>query len=166
MYFIVTKASAGSNVKQHVRQWKVRLGNDVWFLTINHRIYRRKKCQVILRSALECKRPEDQWSCIAHMRSCFILSDLGQRSKNDLDLWYMFIFMYSFSLLLYTNFYNTDFNSFWVIHHCSIFPYKCIRNENWPLCKTVKGQPGVIIWKNLVVLEAQCCIPSSKEEDF
>ena len=31
-------------------------------------------------------KPVDHWSCNAHLRSCFILSDLGQSSKNDLDL--------------------------------------------------------------------------------
>ena len=31
------------------------------------------------------KKTEDHWSCIAHLISCFILSDLGQRSMNDLD---------------------------------------------------------------------------------
>ena len=37
---------------------------------------------------------EDQWSCITHLRYSFILSDLGQRSKNYLDLWQKCIFMY------------------------------------------------------------------------
>ena len=57
-------------------------------------------------------KPEDQWSCIAHLsaedmlkqvviekRSLKVLnlSDLGPRSINDLDLWYSYRFIYSFS---------------------------------------------------------------------
>ena len=67
-----------------------------------------------------------------------------------------------------------DFNSFWVIHHWSVFPHKCIRNQSWLLHKKMKGQPRVIIWRNLVVLECpvlyimfQPHLPdNSKEEDF
>ena len=44
-----------------------------------------------------------------------------------------------------------DFNSFWIIHHLCSFPYKCIRNLNWPLHTKVKDQPKIIIWRNLVV---------------
>ena len=54
-----------------------------------------------------------------------------------------------------------DCNSFWEINYLGVFPYKSTRNQNWPLRKKVKGQPGVIIWTNLVVLECPwCCIPS------
>ena len=95
-------------------------------------------------------------------------SDLEQRPKND--LWYMYISMYSFSLIhcTYTNFYTIYINSFWVIH-------KSIKNYiwSWPSCKKVKGQPTVIIWANLVVLEClmlytkfQRHWPIGSEEDF
>ena len=30
-------------------------------------------------------KPEDHRSCIAHLKSCFIFSDIGQKSKNDFD---------------------------------------------------------------------------------
>ena len=69
--------------------------------------------------------------------------------------------MYSVKYV-YTNFYITDFNKFWLIHRSSIYPHKCIRNRSWSLCEKVKGQHRIIIWRNLVLLEYQCCIPSSK----
>ena len=37
---------------------------------------------------------KDHWSCIAYLRSSFILHDLGQRSMNDFDPCYMYISMY------------------------------------------------------------------------
>ena len=38
--------------------------------------------------------------------------------------------------------------------HCfTYFPYKNIRDQIWPCCKISQGQPRVIIWTNLVVLE-------------
>ena len=42
-----------------------------------------------------------------------------------------------------------------VPYHCdlSVFPYKCIRDQSWPLRKKVKGQARIIIWRNLVVLK-------------
>ena len=43
---------------------------------------------------------------------------------------------------------------FW--HHNPLFylfPYKSIRDQIWPCRKIGQGQPRVIIWKNLVVLE-------------
>ena len=54
------------------------------------------------------------------------------------------------------------------------FPiYKSISNQIWPLRKKVKGQPGVIIWINLVVLECpvlwqwfQRIRPFGSEEGF
>ena len=54
---------------------------------------------------------------------------------------------------MYTIFYIIDFNSYWVIHHLCIFPYKYVRYKNWPLCKKVKGQTRIIISRNLVVPE-------------
>ena len=73
--------------------------------------------------SLTFTKPEDQ--SITHMRSSFILSDLGQRSKTNLTGTLMY--------LLFSNFYIIDFNSFWVINHLSIFPYKSIRNKSRPL---------------------------------
>ena len=58
-------------------------------------------------------KPEDQWSCIAHLRSSFILSDV--------NLWYVLKLFYYIYQLLY--------RGFLVIHHLSIFPYKRIRNH-------------------------------------
>ena len=44
-------------------------------------------------------------------------------------------------------------NSFWGMQYLDIFPYKNIRTK-FDLCvKKVKGQPGIIIWINLVVLD-------------
>ena len=54
---------------------------------------------------------------------------------------------------MYTNFYIINFNIFWATYHLSIFLYKCIRNKSWPLHKKFKGQPRIIIWRNLVILE-------------
>ena len=60
------------------------------------------------------------------------------------------------------------------IHCFTFFPYKSIRNQIWPCRKISQGQPKVIIWINLVVLEHQ--MPhtkfeghqpfGSREEDF
>ena len=55
-----------------------------------------------------------------------------------------------------------------------LFPYKSIRDQIWPCRKIGQGQPRVIIWSNLVVLEHpmmhtkfQCHQPlGSREEDF
>ena len=46
-----------------------------------------------------------------------------------------------------------DDNSFWKIHCFTFFPYKSTRDQIWPCCKIGQGQPSVIIWTNLVVLE-------------
>ena len=40
------------------------------------------------------------------------LSDLGQKSNNDLDLWYTYVVIYS---IIYTDFQFIDFNSFYEI---------------------------------------------------
>ena len=53
----------------------------------------------------------------------------------------------------YTNFDITDSNSFWKIHCFTFFPYKSIKDQIWTCCKKGQGQPRVIIWTNLVVLE-------------
>ena len=47
----------------------------------------------------------------------------------------------------------TDDNSFWKIHCFTFFPYKSIRDQIWPCRKICQGQPRVIIWTNLVILE-------------
>ena len=46
-----------------------------------------------------------------------------------------------------------DDNSFWNIHCFSFFIYKSIRDQIWPCHKIGQGQPRVIVWTNLVVLE-------------
>ena len=46
-----------------------------------------------------------------------------------------------------------DDNSFWKIHCFIFFPYKSIRDQIWPCRKISQGQPRIIIWTNLVVLE-------------
>ena len=77
-------------------------------------------------------------------------SDLGQRSRNDLDLWYSYRFMYSFSSLRLPTLTWWTVNSFWKIHCFTFFPtYK----HKGPCCKIGQGQPRVIIWTNLVVLD-------------
>ena len=52
-----------------------------------------------------------------------------------------------------TNFDIIDDNSFWKIHCFTFFQYKSIRDQIWPCHKIGQGQPKVIIWTNLVVLE-------------
>ena len=46
-----------------------------------------------------------------------------------------------------------DDNSFWKIYCFTFFPYKSIRDQIWPCHKICQGQPMVIIWTNMVVLE-------------
>ena len=46
-----------------------------------------------------------------------------------------------------------DYTSFWKIYCFTFFPYKNIKDHIWPCRKTDQGQPRVIIWTNLVVLE-------------
>ena len=41
----------------------------------------------------------------------------------------------------------------WNIHCFIFFPYKSIRDQNWSCRKIGQGQPRVIIWTNLVLLE-------------
>ena len=61
-----------------------------------------------------------------------------------------------------------DHNSFWKI------PYKSIKDHIWPYRKIGQGQPRLIIWANMIVLEHpmmhtmfQCLRPfGSGEEDF
>ena len=52
-----------------------------------------------------------------------------------------------------TNFDIIDYNSFWKIHCFTFFPYKSIRDQIWPCRKIGQGQPSIISWTNLVVLE-------------
>ena len=98
------------------------------------------------------------------------LSDLGPTLKNDLDLRHMHIFMCSFSLLLHYR-----HNSFQEIHFLGVFLCKSIRNQSWPSHRKVIGQPGVIIWINLVHVVLECPMlhtkfqwsrPFGSEEDF
>ena len=78
-------------------------------------------------------------------------SDLGQRSNNDLDLWYSYIIMYSLiKSTICTNFQFTAFNSFHKNLYLSIFPYKSIREQRWSFCKVGQGQHRIIIWTNFV----------------
>ena len=46
-----------------------------------------------------------------------------------------------------------DDNGIWKIHCFTFFPYKSIRDQIWPCRKIGQGQPKVIIWTKLVVLE-------------
>ena len=52
-----------------------------------------------------------------------------------------------------TNYYIIDYNNFWKIHCFTFSQYKSIRDQIWPCRKIGQGQPRVIIWINLVVLE-------------
>ena len=52
-----------------------------------------------------------------------------------------------------TNFDIIDYNSFWKIHCFTFFPCKSTRDQIWPSRKIGQGQPRVINWTNLVVLE-------------
>ena len=54
---------------------------------------------------------------------------------------------------LFISFQIIDDNSFWKIHCFTFFPHKSIRDQIWPCRKIGQGQPRVIIWTNLVVLE-------------
>ena len=56
-------------------------------------------------------------------------------------------------LTICTNFHLTDFHSFLEIYNLNIFPYKNKRDQIWHCCKVGQGQPMVIIWTNLIVLE-------------
>ena len=47
-------------------------------------------------------------------------------SINDIDLWYLQRFMYSFSCL-----HLPDYNSFWKIHCFTFFPYKSRKDQIW-----------------------------------
>ena len=52
-----------------------------------------------------------------------------------------------------TNFDFIDYNTFWKIYCFTFFPYKSIRDQIWPCRKIGDGQPRVIIYTNLEVLE-------------
>ena len=52
-----------------------------------------------------------------------------------------------------TYFHIIDCNGFCEIHCVVIFQYKSLRKQISLLRKKVKGQPGVIIWTNLIVFE-------------
>ena len=72
------------------------------------------------------------------------------------------------------NFDIIDSNSFWNIHCFTFFPYKNIKDQILSCSKISQGQPRVIIWTNLVVLERPMLHANfqghrhfgSKEEDF
>ena len=57
------------------------------------------------------------------------------------------------TLVICCKFQITDNNSFWKIHCFTFFQYKSIRDQSWPSCKIGQGQPRVIKWVNLVILE-------------
>ena len=44
-------------------------------------------------------------------------------------------------------------HSFWKIHCFTFFPYRSKRDQIWPCRKIDQGQPRIIIWTDLVVLE-------------
>ena len=87
------------------------------------------------------------------------MSNLGPRSVNDLDLWYSYRFMYSFSKLHLPTLDIIDYNSciFWNIHCFTFFPYKNIRDHIWPCRKITHGQPRVIVWIKLRSHEQSFC---------
>ena len=63
------------------------------------------------------------------------------------------IFIKLYVLIWLTNFDITDYNSFWKINCFTFFLYKRIIDQIWPCRKIGQGQPRVIIWTNLAVLE-------------
>ena len=71
---------------------------------------------------------------------------------NDLDLWYSYDSCPHLVIYIYQLWYQ-GCNSFWKIQCFTFFPYKSIRDQIWPCHKIGHGQPRVIIWVNLVVLE-------------
>ena len=87
------------------------------------------------------------------------LSDLGPKSRNDITLRHMYIYMYPFSLQQMPTFVSqTALVSENPV--LGVFLNNSIRNQIWPLHKKVKDQPGIIIWTYFVVLE--CPIRYSK----
>ena len=60
------------------------------------------------------------------------------------------------------------------MHYFIFFPYKSTRDQIWPCRKICQGQPRVVIWANLVVLEHSIMRTKfqghrpfgSREEDF
>ena len=71
---------------------------------------------------------------------------------NNPDLWYSKLHVL-IQMTASTNFYITDYNSFWKIHCFNFFQYKNIGDQIWPCCKTGQSQTRGIIWTNLVALE-------------
>ena len=71
----------------------------------------------------------------------------------DACLYYKFTYE-PLTQLRWTNKKQTSQICFLVIHHLSIFPFKSIKDESWPLYQKVKGHSRVIIWLNLVVRTA------------
>ena len=73
-----------------------------------------------------------------------------------------------------TNFYIIGYNSFRKIHCFNFFPYKSTGGRIWPCRKIGQGQPRVIIWIKLAVLEHPMLHTKfqghrpfgSREEDF
>ena len=51
-------------------------------------------------------------------------------------------------------------------HHFTFFPYKSIRDQIWPCRKIGQGQPRVIIWTNLVILEHPILHTNSRKIPF
>ena len=78
--------------------------------------------------------------------NCQNLRFLGQRSKNDLDLLYSHIFMYSLRWL-YIPIFRPKSSKLTMKSHVLAF------SHIWPCRKKGQGQPRVIIWTILIVLE-------------
>ena len=49
---------------------------------------------------------------------------------------------------IWTIFQFIDFNSSYKTQYLRIFPYKSTREQSWPCCKVVQGQPRIITWTN------------------
>ena len=78
------------------------------------------------------------------------LSDIGQKSNNDLYLWYWYVFMYSLSQLLVPSFSSQTSIVSIKSNIKSIFPCKSTGKQSWTCCKVDQGQPRISIWINFV----------------
>ena len=72
---------------------------------------------------------------------------------------------------VYTNFNIVDFYSFWVIKHLNIIQYKCIWKQSCAMREKITGQPRIIIFRTLIVLEYSMLntvswSSTAEEEDF
>ena len=87
-----------------------------------------------------------QWIFEEIVWNCQNMRVLGQMSKNDLDLLYSQIFMYSLRWLYIPIFRPKS-------SKLSIKSYVLAFSHIWPCRKKGQGQPRVIIWIILIVLE-------------